>query len=294
MANYTRERSKFGGYVGSIQIHTSAGLGSDPSSAVFNNILPAGFLRCDGSILEAKNYLSLSQILGVGDACRFSKDGALLRNANSATGDLGSFQLPDLGSKIIIPSRGSGDYINDIVDATGESRVGPEISAFSNVGNRIEIGYIGNFRGIAQTNIELNSNSTYSMARNSELTVLDINNFQGHAHNSSAIHLNFTTNHDAGIPAGAIGSGKDRGQLTGNSGAGMYIDLTEPNTTSESTHSHRLSKPAIYTQNFRYSFGNFDIAADQLSSYVDIDFTKDKKLDTSVAPFILAEYIIKY
>lgn len=294
MANYAREKSKFGGYVGSIQIHTSAGLGTDPSSTTFNNILPAGFLRCDGSILEARDYLSLSQILGVGDACRFAKEGALLRNADPTTGDLGSFQLPDLGSKVVIPSRGSGDYINDVVDSTGESRVGPEISAFSNVGNRIEIGYIGNFRGLAQTNIDLNSNSTYEMPRNSASAALDINNFQGHAHNSSAIYLNFTTNHAAGEPAGAIGSGKDNGQASGNSGAGMYLDLTQTNTSTESLHSHRLSKPAIYTHNFRYSFGNFDIPADQVTSYVDVDFSRDRKLDTAVTPFILVEYIIKY
>ena len=217
-----------------------------------------------------------------------------MRNADPTTGDLGSFQLPDLGSKVIVPSRGSGDYINDTVDSTGELRVGPEITAFSNVGNRIEVGYIGNFRGLAQTNIELNSNSTYSMPRNTEPTVLDINNFQGHAHNSSAIYLNFSATHRAGEPAGAIGSGKDNGQFTGNSGAGMYVDITEPNTTADSSHSHRLSKPAIYTHNFRYSFNNFDIPADQVTSYVDVDFTKDRKLDTAVAPFILVEYIIKY
>lgn len=294
MANYTRERSKFGGYVGSIQIHTSAGLGTDPTSAIFNDVLPAGFLRCDGSILEAKDYLSLSQILGVGDASRFAKEGALLRNADPTTGDLGTFQLPDLGSKVIIPSRGSGDYINDTVDTTGESRVGPEISAFSNAGNRIEVDYIGNFRGLAQTNIDMNSNVSYSMPRNTEPGVLDINNFQGHAHDSTAIYLNFTATHSAGEPAGAVGSGKDNGEFSGNSGAGMYLDITEPNTSSESTHTHRLSKPTIYTHNFRYSFGNFDIPADEISSYVDVDFTRDRKLDTAVSPFILVEYIIKY
>lgn len=253
MANYARERSKFGGYVGSIQIHTSAGLGTDPTSAIFNNILPAGFLRCDGSILEARDYLSLSQVLGVGDGSRFAKEGALLRNADPTIEDLGTFQLPDLGSKVIVPSRGSGDYINGTVDATGDLRVGPEISAFSNVGNRVEVGYIGNFRGLAQTNIPLNSNVTYDMPRNTASAALDITNFQGHAHNSSGIYLNFTTNHAAGEPAGSIGSGKDNGELSGNSGAGMYLDISQPNVAPESVHAHRLSKPAVYTQNFRYS-----------------------------------------
>jgi hypothetical protein len=294
MANYSRERSSYGGYVGSIQIHTSPGLGTDPTSAVFNTILPAGFLRCNGSILEAKNYLALSQVLGIGENSRFAKEGSTLRNADAATGDLGSFQLPDLGSKVIIPSRGSGDYLNDLVDATGESRVGVQIEATSNVGNRINLSYVGNFRGLAQTDISFNANSSYSMPRNTEPTFLDISNFQGHAHNSNAIYLNFSTRHAAGEPPNALGSGKDSGEQSGNSGAGMYTDLSELNTSSDSFHTHRLQKPTSYTQNFKYSFDNFDISADQLTSYLDVDFTRDRKLDTAVAPFTLVEYIIKY
>lgn len=294
MANYTRQRSSYGGYVGSIQIHTSPGLGTDPTSAVFNQILPAGFLRCDGSILEAKNYLALSQVLGVGEDSRFAKEGSSLRSADTAIGDLGSFQLPDLGSKVIIPSRGSGDYLSDVVDATGESRVGVQIEATSNVGNRINLNYIGNFRGLAQTDIPFNANSSYSMPRNTEPAFLDIQNFQGHAHNSNAIYLNFSTRHAAGEAPGAIGSGKDSGEQSGNSGAGMYTDLSEVNTSSDSSHTHRLQKPISYTQNFKYSFDNFNISADQLTSYLDVDFTRDRKLDTAVAPFTLVEYIIKY
>lgn len=294
MANYSRERSSYGGYVGSIQIHTSPGLGTDPTSAVFNQILPAGFLRCNGSILEAKNYLALSQVLGVGEDSRFAKEGSSLRSANTTIGDLGSFQLPDLGSKVIIPSRGSGDYLSDVVDATGESRVGVQIEATSNVGNRINLNYIGNFRGLAQTDIPFNANSSYSMPRNTEAAFLDIQNFQGHAHTSNATYLNFSTRHAAGEPPNALGSGKDNGEQSGNSGAGMYIDLGEVNTSSDSSHTHRLQKPTSYTQNFKYSFDNFNISADGLTSYLDVDFTRDRKLDTAVAPFMLVEYIIKY
>jgi hypothetical protein len=294
MANYTRERSKYGGYVGSIQIHTSPGLGSDPSSAVFRDILPAGFLRCNGSIIEAKDYYALSQVLGVGNESRFAKENANVRNANAQTGDLGSFQLPDLGSKVIIPSRGSGDYLNDLVDSTRENRVGPEISANSNVGNRINVNYIGNFRGLAQSDIPLNSNPSYSLPRTTSPVFLDMINFQSHAHTSNAIYLNFTTNHAAGQPANALGSGKDGGEDSGNSGAGMYIDVSEVNTSADLAHTHSLKKPVSYTHNFKYSFDNFNIPVDQLYSYIDVDFTDDKKLDIAVAPFILVEYIIKY
>jgi hypothetical protein len=294
MANYSRERSKYGGYVGSIQIHASAGLGEDPGTAIFNRILPAGFLRCDGSVLEAKNYLSLSQVLGVGDQSRFAKEGSLVRNANPVQNDLGSFQLPDLGSKIVIPSRGSGDYSGIIVDSTGEYKVGPEIQALSNVGNTIEVGYEGNFRGKAQSDIDLNSNATFSIPRSTSATSLDIQNFQGHAHESNSTKLNFTTRHAVGPAPGAEGAGKDRGRETGNSGAGMYTEVSNLNTSSDSPHSHRLTRPTTYVHNFTYGFDNFDISADQVRSYIDVDFTTDRKLDTAVSPFILVEYIIKY
>lgn len=293
MANYSRERSKFGGYVGSIQIHTSAGLGSDPTSAVFNNILPAGFLKCDGSILEARDYLALSQVLGVGEQSRYGKEGALLRDADLTINDFGTIQLPDLGSKVIIPSRGSGDYLADIVDSTTQNRVGPQIQVESNVGPVIEVSYIGNFRGLAQTNIDMNSNPSYSMPRNTEPTSLDINNFQGHAHNSNFTALNFTTNHRT-VALGSTGAGKDGASESGNGEAEMYLDFTQVNTSTDTPHQHRISKPLSYVHNFRYSFNNFDIPADQMKSQVEIDLSKDTKLDSAVAPFILVEYIIKY
>ena len=76
MANYAREKSRYSGYTGSILVHSTPGLGStnDPTSAVFKQNLPAGYLKCDGSILNARDYLALSQVLGVGDGCRFAKE----------------------------------------------------------------------------------------------------------------------------------------------------------------------------------------------------------------------------
>lgn len=110
--NYSRNKSLFGGVPGTIQIHTTPGIGSnnDPNTAKFQNDLPGGFLKCDGSIHNVKDYYLLAQILGIGSECRFKKDGVTLRDPDPDTGDLGSFQLPDLGSKVIIPSGGSGEY----------------------------------------------------------------------------------------------------------------------------------------------------------------------------------------
>ena len=288
MSNYSRERSRYGGYIGAIQIHTSLGLGSDPQSIQFNNILPAGFLRCNGQVLNAKDYFALSQILGVGDECRFKKENRNLRNPDQTQNDLGQFQLPDLGSKVIVPSLGTGDYINDLVESTGENRVGPEIEVLSNQGNVIETNYIGNFRGQAQTNIRLNSNPSYSMPSKLTEVALNIDNFQSHAHNSAQTYLNYSAAAQTG------GSGKTQGNLPGNSGAGMVLETSSVNASTEPVHTHTVGKPIQYSQNFAYSFDNFDIPADGITSRIDVDLSDNRKLDQVVSPFILVEYIIKY
>lgn len=297
-ANYAREKSRFGGYCGAIIMHSTPGVGvnNDPTSAVFKNNLPAGYLKCDGGIKSAKEFYALSKILGVGDDCRFKKEGALLRNADPTTGDLGQFQLPDLGSKIIIPNRSTGVYVNDTVqNETGTTtnvvnRVGPQIEVLSNVGNRIEVNYIGNLQVTAQTGINFSGNARYNMTNRLSDTTLSIENFQGHAHNANQSYLNFSATHRVGSTGG-----KDGGNLSGNSGAGNTFDETVTNTSSPSVHSHSITRPSAYNPNpFTYSYSQFNAPMDNVISYVDIDIQNQDKLDQVVTPFILVEYLIKF
>ena len=48
--NYTRAKSHWGAIPGTIQIHTVEGLGqsNDPTTVVFKENIPGGFLRCNG------------------------------------------------------------------------------------------------------------------------------------------------------------------------------------------------------------------------------------------------------
>lgn len=296
-ANYTREKSKFGGYIGSIIMHSTPGVGvnNDPTSAVFKEKLPAGYLKCDGSVKSAREFYALSKILGVGDECRFKKPTTILRNADPATGDLGQFQLPDLGSKVILPSRATGTYVNDTVESetpttTVLNRVGPQIEVLSNVGNRIEVNYVGNLQVTARTGINFSGNAKYNMVSNLSSTVLGIENFQGHAHNSSQSYLNYSVTH-------AVGSsgGKDGGNLSGNSGAGNIFEELQTNSSSASTHAHSIAKPTVYNPNpFSYSYSQFNAPMDNVVSYVDIDIQNQNKLDQVATPFILIEYLIKF
>lgn len=295
MANYTRERSRYGGYTGSIIIHSTPGIGSlnDPNTAVFKENLPAGYLKCDGSILNAKDYYALSQVLGVGDESRFRKDNSNLRNADTATGDLGQFQLPDLGSKVIIGGRGSGAYNNGTIDTgTVESnpttRVGPQIQVTSNFGSRIETSYIGNMVIPQSGELSFLGNPKYIMDDETTETALDIENFQGHAHNSAQRYLNYTGNHKVGSTGG-----KNYGRLSANSGSGNEFEFTSQGGR-QSTHSHNFGKPFSYAHNFSYTYGESSIDMSGVTAYVDVDISDEKKLDQLVTPFILVEYIIKF
>lgn len=296
MANYAREKSRYGGYTGSILVHSTPGLGStnDPTSAVFKQNLPAGYLKCDGSILNARDYLALSQVLGVGDGCRFAKEGAILRNPDPNTGDLGSFQLPDLGSKVVIGGRATGTYNNDTIEtdvvttSRPVNRVGPQIEVVSNVGNRVESTFIGNMTVAASGELNMIGSPKYNLIRKTSQTSLDIENFQGHAHNSPQRYLNYSASHEVGGEGG-----KDSGRALANSGSGNTFEESGDGGTT-SIHQHNITRPFIYSHDFSYTYPQTSVDMTGVSAYIDVELSEEQKLDQLVTPFILVEYIIKF
>jgi len=293
MANYSRERSKFGGCTGSIIIHSTPGIGinNDPSSAVFRENLPAGYLKCDGSILNASDYYALSQVIGVGESCRFKKERSTLRNADG--GDLGQIQLPDLGSKVILGGRSTGVYRNDVVDAENTqslpiTKVGPQIEVISNQGNQISASYVGNMEILSSGDINFLGNPKYNLSSNTSETELSIQNFQGHAHRSNQAYLNYNGNHEVGGEGG-----KDYGRRSGNSGSGNAFSFTNVGG-SESIHKHGIQKPFSYAHDFTYSHSVTPVDMGGVVANLDIELSNDQKLDQLVTPFILVEYLIKF
>ena len=190
--NYARQKSHWGGVPGTIQIHTVPGMGfnNDPTTAVFKDNLPGGFLRCNGAILNAKDYLLLSRILGVGTECRFAKPNAILRDPDPETGDLGTFQLPDLGSKVMIGGRGSGEYRETtMTNKPNQNKVGVEVTPNTPLGERLTTNYISNtgdgMKITAQPSIDFRGNIKYNMPRNVEPTIISIEQFQARARHAS-------------------------------------------------------------------------------------------------------------
>ena len=116
---------------------------NDPDDQNVRAVLPAGYLRCDGSIYSADVFPELATVLGVGEQSRYKKPNVtLLPN---------QFQLPDFG----IPKKleaSSGANLGTEVDLRiqddndqeiTKSGVGLEVQ--SNIGTTYEILYQGNF-----------------------------------------------------------------------------------------------------------------------------------------------------
>lgn len=294
--NYARKKSHWGGIPGTIQIHTVAGLGfnNDPTTAVFKENLPAGFLKCDGGVKNAKDYYLLAQILGVGDESRFKKPQTLVRNADPETGDLGQFQLPDLGSKVIIGSRGTGEYLSTTLENDANtSKVGVEVDPISNIGDRATVNYIGEMNLDSDSGIQFNGTPKYNMPRDTSLYTLSIDEFQGHYHNVGSgtgfTVVNKTVSHDTS------GQGKGNRPNAANASAGNSLEETSFNTlTGEAGHDHTITRPTSYNSSFLYSYPNTSIPLDDMESYVDVDVEDLEVLNQVVTPFILVHYVIKF
>ena len=70
---YSKEKGKLGTLTGSIINWSNQLTSSDPTDTVIYQTLPAGYLRCDGSVYLAENFPELATILGTGANCRYKK-----------------------------------------------------------------------------------------------------------------------------------------------------------------------------------------------------------------------------
>ena len=116
--HYTRERSKYGTLSGSIIIWPVESLSpQNPNNPDSISVLPAGYLRCNGSKYNARDYPNLAEICGTGANCKFLKfnenDDPLITLGDD------EFVVPDLGSKYPRPtSGGDAGTFNNILTET--------------------------------------------------------------------------------------------------------------------------------------------------------------------------------
>lgn len=292
MANYAVQKAKYGGMVGTIQSFVSQlPPGNDPNAGAFRSNLPAGFLRCDGSIIRAELYPSLAEVLGVGDVSKFAKD--------PPTMNPDEFQLPDIGSKYIVPGNASGTYLSLTLSDGTTQRVGAEFDIRSNVGTSETISYSGNFRINGRTD-DLIGSPMFSGPTDTPRAVITDTHFQGHGHLANQAVFNCTGNYEVSPSVGPVASGNSH---SGNNchpyGGNLLYTLATPDSTTatSASHEHRITVPtsaADYTHNMDYTFATANIAPSNLRTTVNISTAAVRTFDETVAPFFLVEYIIKF
>jgi hypothetical protein len=288
---YTEEKAKYGGVTGTIQPFTIQLPDVNiPSEAGWKQYLPAGYLRCDGSILNKDQYPALAAILGVGKNSKFAKDPTIL--------DGDQFQLPDLGSKYIRCSNSTGQYLNTTLDQDNTiARVGAETKVQSLVGDTTTIRYGGYFEVIGQIN-DFGGNPLYKTSTgytlNSSLTE---EAFQAHGHSADVGVFTYLGKwqDSAFIQFTGSGRGGNDGQTEGSNNT-VTIDGPEGSSYNVS-HNHQVDLPSSIelksNSTLKYQFVNTIVPADGLESTVVITTEDVKKLDTAISPYILVEYIIK-
>ena len=115
-AHYTKERAKYGSGVGSIITWPVELTTKDPLAESNVKYLPAGYLKCDGTIYKADDYPQLAAILGVGAASKFIRYD--IDNDPIDDVDDDEFIVPGLRSKYPKPTTGAaaGTSINIVTE----------------------------------------------------------------------------------------------------------------------------------------------------------------------------------
>lgn len=287
---YTVEKAKFGGTTGTIIPFTiQLPFTNFPDIGNWDTLVPAGYLRCDGSIVQASLFPTLASVIGVGDQCPFAKE--------PLTDDF--FQLPDLGSKYIRCSTSSGQYFDDLVSTSDSNlaRVGAEVGVTTLVGEEVEISYTGSFDVLQKSQIEFFGNPTYILGRNGKTfeDSLTEDNFQAHGHDANVGVFTYLGNWTDSTWVAAGGTGDNSGITEGSND---FLNVTQPDGSSSIVkHDHDILGPSstqLREQNdFQFSYPETQISPDGLKTTISLSTNNVNKLDTAISPYILVEYIIK-
>ena len=176
-----QERTKIGTTTGTLIAFPQELEVNDPNVGNSAELLPAGYLRCDGGVYSSTVYPALAEVIGTGEECAFKQEGQTLLDTQ--------FQVPDLRSKFIRASSASDQgVINDatVVNASGQTidRSGVGVTVSSNVGSVAVVDMTGQFRVPPRT-VNLTGNVGFTKPRNPDEEVVPANAFQPHMHYST-------------------------------------------------------------------------------------------------------------
>ena len=173
-----QERTKIGTTTGTLIAFPQELEVNDPNVGNSLQLLPAGYLRCDGSIYNSAVYPALAEILGTGEECTFRQTGVTLT--------VDQFQVPDLRSKFIRASSASDQGVindNTVTNAAGQivERSGVGVNVTSNVGSNAVVDMVGQFRVPART-VALTGNVGFTRPKRVDEEVVPANAILPHMH----------------------------------------------------------------------------------------------------------------
>mgnify|MGYP001166904012 CR=1 FL=1 len=183
MAVYYNEiKGSHGSLTGSIISFPVEIRDNDPSSSLNKQLIPAGYMRCDGRVLSATEFPMLAIVLGVGSACKYQKDDQPLSDSQ--------FQIPDLRSKHIRATTSSNigvynelEVLNDADQLVEKSGAGLDVIA--NIESPYQIDFTGSFYIPPQTT-DLRGEPRFSLETGSYTFTQEVpaDGFQPHMHRS--------------------------------------------------------------------------------------------------------------
>lgn len=287
---YASEKAKYGGTTGTIIPFTRQMPSVNfPDQGNWKTYLPAGFLRCDGTIYKADLFPVLASVIGTGSNCKFAKSSSLASD---------SIQLPDLGSKYVRCSNATGQYLNTTLnqDAT-VSKVGTETKVESLVGSSATISYAGTFNLSNPTNTTFAGNPFFSVD-NSGYTPNDFlteDNFQAHGHDADVGIFSYLAKWK---DSSWVDNGESGGNDAQTEGANNLVLIQAPtNGVNTPSHNHQVNLPNSTelkaSTTFAFTYNTTQIPADGLQTTISLSTENVTKLDNVIAPYVLVEYIIK-
>lgn len=286
MANYSFHKGKYGGATGTIYpFMRTLPEGVDTNQGEWKLYVPAGYLRCDGSVLSADQFPQLAKLLGIGNACIYKKENVELDEQVNGVG--GTFQIPDLGSKFITGGTASGSYLNLFIEnAEGEQvrRVGVEVELESAIGRTVNFSYSGSF-SFPQTPITFSGNFAPTISSRAEPSnVFDVQMLPHGHHSTTSYPFQGPNTHRLATSGGAQRCCAD---------ISLAIESVAPGGSDSSTsHSHFLQRLPI-TNDITGTMIATTIPASELETTVSVNTDDTREFPDIVPAYILVEYLIK-
>jgi hypothetical protein len=296
---YSFEKGKHGGTAGYIFPFFTY-LSSLVPDGEYQQYIPAGFLKCQGQILNADQYLALAEIIGVGSQCIYAREGVTLDERNPDRSG-GQIQLPDLGSKYIVGAQTSGIYSNTETEINGLERAGIGVEISSN-GDEVQFFYSGEFRVPSRDLTVVGGVVPISPRISTDETFLTPRNYLPHGHTSTfstADRINTNRNgiQKAKWSGNFLCSRRGRVICDDQTNFGVqynFVELEEAGTESGSTHKHYNLLPSVINQTASSTANESLIPAGSLVTTVKVRTKEQVKMDEFAPKYILCEYLIKY